>query len=118
MASLDISPGPRLSGDAPKIRRINRLPVFVGIALAVIFLVVIVYGISTRGIFGPAGTSLDDANGLPAGGFGDRLKEGVPDGIIEGPRPEPIRIQPAPAAPTPVTNPFQPAPTRDATTTP
>lgn len=118
MASLDISPGPRLSGDAPKIRRINRLPVFVGIALAVIFLVVIVYGISTRGIFGPTGTSLDDANGLPASGFGDRLKEGVPDGIIEGPRPEPVRIQPAPVAPTPVANPFQPTPARHAPTTP
>lgn len=117
MASLDISPGPRLSGDAPKIRRINRLPVFVGIALAAIFLVVIVYGISVRGIFAPTSTSLDDANGLPAGGFGDRLKEGVPDGIIPAPRPEPVRIQPAPAAPPPVANPFQPAPTRDAPTT-
>lgn len=118
MASLDISPGPRLGGDAPKIRRINRLPVFVGIALAVIFLVVIVYGISTRGIFGPSGSRLDDANGLPAGGFGDRLKEGVPDGIIEAPRPEPVRIQPTPVAPRPVANPFQPAPTRDSPTTP
>ncbi|MFD1940675.1 IncP-type conjugal transfer protein TrbI [Paradevosia shaoguanensis] len=118
MASLDISPGPRLSDDAPKIRRINRLPVFVAIALAVIFLVVIVYGISTRGIFGPAGTSLDDANGLPAGGFGDRLKEGVPDGIIEAPRSEPARRQPAPAVPAPVANPFQPAPARDPLTTP
>jgi len=118
LASLDISPGPQLGGDTPKIRRINRLPVFVAIALAVIFLIVIVYGISTRGIFGPSGASLDDANGLPAGGFGDRLKEGVPDGIIEAPRPEPVRIQPAPAAPAPVANPFQPAPTRDAPTTP
>jgi len=118
MASLDISPGPRLSDDAPKIRRINRLPVFVAIALAVIFLVVIDYGISTRGIFGPAGTSLDDANGLPAGGFGDRLKEGVPDGIIEAPRSEPARRQPAPAVPAPVANPFQPAPARDPLTTP
>lgn len=118
MASLDISPGPRLSDDAPKIRRINRLPVFVGIALAVIFLVVIVYGISTRGIFGPAGTSLDDADGLPAGGFGDRLKEGVPDGIIEAPRSEPVRIQPSPAIPTPSANPFQPAPPSIAPTAP
>lgn len=118
MASLDISPGPRLSGDAPKIRRINRLPVFVGIALAVIFLVAIVYGISTRGIFGPSGASLDDANGLPAGGFGDRLKEGVPDGIIEAPRPEPVRIQPAPADPAPIATPFQPTPVRDAPATP
>jgi type IV secretion system protein VirB10 len=113
LASLDTSPAPRLSDDAPKIRRINRLPVFVSIALAVIFLVVIVYGISTRGIFGPADTSLDDANGLPAGGFGDRLKEGVPDGIIEAPRSEPVRIQPAPAVPAPVANPFQPTPARD-----
>lgn len=118
MASLDISPGPRLSDDGPKIRRINRLPVFVAIALAVIFLFVIVYGISTRGVFGPASTNLDDANGLPAGGFGDRLKEGVPDGIIEAPRSEPIRIQPAPAAPAPVANPFQPTPARDPLTTP
>ena len=118
MASLDISAEPRSSGDAPKIRRINRLPVFVGIALAVIFLVVIVYGISTRGIFGPSNASLDDANGLPAGGFGDRLKEGVFDGIIEAPRPEPVRIQPAPPAPATVANPFQPAPAGESPTTP
>lgn len=118
MASLDISPGPRLSDDAPKIRRINRLPVYLAIALAVIFLVVIIYGISTRGSFGPPGTSLDDTNGLPAGGFGDRLKEGVPDGIIEAPRAEPARIQPAPAVPVPAANPFQPAPARDAPTSP
>lgn len=118
MASLDISPRPRTAGDAPKIRRINRLPVFIGIALAVVFLVIIVYGISTRGIFGPSRTSLDDANGLPAGGFGDRLKEGVPDGIIEAPRPEPVRIQPAPAAPAPGANPFQPAPATSSPATP
>lgn len=110
MASLDISPEPRLAGDAPKIRRINRLPVFAGIALAVIFFVVIIYGISTRGIFGPSRTGLDDANGLPAGGFGDRLKEGVPDGIIEAPRAEPVRMPQTAPTPAPVANPFQPTP--------
>lgn len=110
MASLDISPEPRGGTGAPKVRRLNRLPVIIAIALTVIFLVVIIYGISTRGIYGPGGQGLDDTNGLPASSFGDRLKQGVPDGVIEAPRPEPTRVQPEPTPVVPAANPFQPAP--------
>lgn len=110
MASLDISPDPRGDTDGPKIRRINRLPVIVAIALTVIFLVVIVWGISTRGVSRPGGQGLEDATGLPASNFGDRLKQGVPDGVIEAPRQEPVRLQPEPATVTPPANPFQPTP--------
>lgn len=118
MASLDISPEPRGDTGAPKIRRLNRLPVIIAIALTVIFLVVIIYGISTRGIYGPGGQGLNDTNGLPASSFGDRLKEGVPDGVIEAPRPEPIRVQPEPSPVVPAVNPFQPAPPTATSPTP
>jgi type IV secretion system protein VirB10 len=108
MASLDIAPEPR--DGAPKIRRLNRLPVIFAITIVVIFIVVIVYGISTRGLFGRAGQGLDQSPGTPASNFGDRLKDGVPDGIIEAPaEPVPVPLQPQPELPS--TNPFQPAPT-------
>lgn len=110
MASLDISSDSLGDTKGPKIRRLNRLPIFIAIALTVTFLVIIIYGISTRGIYGPPGQGLEDASGLPASNFGDRLKQGVPDGVIEAPRQEPIRLQPEPTPTVPTANHFQPAP--------
>ncbi|AOR81195.1 IncP-type conjugal transfer protein TrbI [Novosphingobium resinovorum] len=118
MASLDISSEPRGGTGGPKVRRLNRLPVIIAIALTVIFSVVIIYGISTRGIYGPGGQGLDDTGGLPASSFGDRLKQGVPDGVIEAPQPEPIRVQPEPTPVVPAANPFQPAPPAASSPTP
>lgn len=109
MASLDISPEPRGTSGTPHVRRINRLPIIIAIALSVIFFTVIIFGISSRGIYGPAIQGPGNASGLPASSFGDRLKEGVPDGVIEGPRAEPIRNQ-EPVPVVPAANPFQPNP--------
>lgn len=104
MASPDFTPEPR-NGETPKIRRLNRLPLVVAIALVVIFLVVIIYGLSARGFYERGRPGLEQSTGVPASSFGDRLKDGVPDGIIDAPAvPQPIS-RPAPAA-----NPFQPAP--------
>lgn len=92
----------------PHIRRLNRLPIIVAILLVVLFLAVILYGLSSRGLrFG------DDDPGLtpgsrPASTHADQLTQGVPDGIIGEPaRPPP----PAPTEPTePTINPFMPRP--------
>lgn len=108
MASLDITPELRDS-DTPKVRRLNRLPVIVAMILAVIFVVLIVYGLSTRGFYARVGQGLEQSSGAPARSFGDRLKDGIPDGIIDSPiAPPPI---PSPPSPSPAANPFQPAPT-------
>lgn len=108
MTSLDITPELR-DGDTPKVQRLNRLPVIAAITLAVIFVSVIVYGLSTRGYYGWEGQGTDLPTGTPARNFGDRLKDGVPDGIIEPPiAPAAISQQRSPTQP--VANPFQPSP--------
>ncbi|ARD70045.1 Pertussis toxin liberation protein G (plasmid) [Aminobacter sp. MSH1] len=102
--------------DSPKIRRLNRLPIIVAIGLVVVFLAVIFYGLSSRGLrFG------DDNNGgaagRPASNDADRLKQGVPDGIIG--EPETTPFQPTPAqTPEPARNPFAPHPGQATTTEP
>lgn len=93
----------------PRIRRLNRLPISVAIGLVVLFLAVIFYGLSSRGLrlggddpgFAPGSS--------PASTHADQLTRGVPDGIIGEPaRPE---LPPAPAEPRePATNPFMPQP--------
>ncbi|HTN60519.1 MAG TPA: IncP-type conjugal transfer protein TrbI [Devosia sp.] len=77
-----------------RIRRLNRLPILVAIGLVVLFLGIIIYGLSSRGLHfgggakepGPARSASSDA---------DRLKRGIPDGIIG--EPQPIISQPTPA---------------------
>ncbi|KKB84620.1 conjugal transfer protein TrbI [Devosia limi DSM 17137] len=93
----------------PKIRRLNRVPVIIAIALVVVFLAVIFYGLTSRGLrFG------DNADGAATGSrsassYADQLTRGVPDGIIG--EPVPTQLQPKPAEATePSTNPFVPHP--------
>lgn len=100
----------------PKIRRLNRLPIIVAIGLVVVFLAVIFYGLSSRGLrFG------DDNNGgaasRPASNDADRLKQGVPDGIIGEPEPPQFQLTPA-KAPEPARNPFAPQPGQTTATEP
>lgn len=114
MPSLDISPKP-LGGDdgAPRIRRLNRLPVIAAIVLAILFFGVIIYGLSTRGLYFRGDDGIGSAsNSPPARDFADQLKRGVSDGVIDAPvEPSLFRPSPAPAvgAPPPA-NPFKPAP--------
>jgi type IV secretion system protein VirB10 len=114
MTPLDMSTKPLGGAEAPRIRRLNRLPVVVAIALAVLFFGVIIYGLSTRGL-----SFRDDDDGIgtssnspPARDFADQLKRGVSDGIIDAPvEPSVFRPAPPPVKPAPQANPFKPAPT-------
>ena len=73
--------------DGPKIPRLNKLPLIIGISLVAVFLGAVVWGISTRGIFGGSPKS-DVASGAPAANFAEQMKRGVPDAVVEQPRAE------------------------------
>lgn len=97
----------------PRIRRLNRVPIIVAIALMVAFLAVIIYGLTSRGLrFG--GEQSDPGTSRPASSDADQLKRGIPDGIIG--EPIPVVVQPTPVQPRETaTNPF-PAVSPDAVT--
>jgi type IV secretion system protein TrbI len=112
MPALDISPSPLGGNDgAPRIRRLNRLPVVAAIVLAVLFFGVIVYGLSQRGLYFGGDNGIGSAsNSPPARDFADQLKRGVSNGVIDAPI-EPSIVRPVPAATVaPPQNPFKPAP--------
>jgi len=70
------------SADEKGMKRLNRVPLFVGIGILVLFLAVLVYGLSSRGLrFGQHDPN-DSGSGTPASTFADQLKRGVKDGII------------------------------------
>lgn len=96
----------------PRIRRLNRVPIIVAIALVVAFLAVIIYGLTSRGLqFG--GPAEGPNTVRPASSDADQLKRGIPDGIIG--EPSPIVLQPAPVEPNETaTNPFAPVQQEDA----
>ncbi|HML43208.1 MAG TPA: conjugal transfer protein TrbI, partial [Hyphomicrobium zavarzinii] len=87
----------KLGGEAaePKIRRINRLPIVIAIVLIVAFLAVIIYGLSSRGLYFSRNPSIEQAGGAPASTYADQLKRGVSDGIIGDPAEAPV-FQPTP----------------------
>lgn len=92
--------------DGPRIRRLNRVPIIVAIALVVAFLAVIIYGLTSRGLqFGGPGD--EPSMVRPATTDADQLKRGIPDGIIG--EPAPVILQPTPTQPAEAaTNPFGP----------
>lgn len=83
--------GPSSQGD-PGIQRLNRLPIFAVIGLAILCLGIIIYGLSSRGFL------LRQEGGATAGlratasSFADQLKRGVADGIIGDPEPTPLQV--------------------------
>ncbi|KPF41398.1 IncP-type conjugal transfer protein TrbI [Rhizobium sp. AAP43] len=82
-------------GEQRGMKRLNRVPVFVGIGLIALFLAVLIYGLSSRGLkFGQQ--SADNASGVSASNFAEQMKRGVKDGII-GDRAEQTTFQPTPA---------------------
>lgn len=99
----------QLGGEAkfgPRIRRLNRLPIWIGIGLVVVFLAVIIYGLSSRGLH--FGRQADDGGTIrPASSDADQLKQGIPDGIIGEPPPAAQRSTP-PELQEPIVNPFPP----------
>ncbi|MDK9695426.1 MAG: hypothetical protein OEL76_03455 [Siculibacillus sp.] len=98
--SLDLS-----GHQPPKIRRLNRLPIVVGLGLVVVFLGVVFWGLSSRGFYGrgPSGPEIGGRGGS-ASSFADQMKRGVADGIIG----EPADAQPF--QPAPVVKPAQDKP--------
>lgn len=97
----------------PHIRRLNRLPIIIAIALVVVVLAVIVYGLTSRGLrFG--GPDAEQGALRPATTDADQLKRGIPDGIIGEPAP---LVQPAPMLVSKeASNPFAPIEASEAPT--
>ena len=69
------------------IRRLNRLPIIIAIALTVAFLAVIFFGLTSRGLVFRDRGGETASGGLPASTFADQMKRGVTDGIIGEPQP-------------------------------
>jgi len=81
--------------DQNGMRRLNRLPIIVAIVIIVLFIGVVVIGLSWRGMPFNRSTDLDSASNTPAKTFGDQLKRGITDGIIGEPE-ERENFQPTP----------------------
>ena len=91
----------------PRIRRLNRVPIIVAIILIVVFLAAIFFGLSSRGLhFGDR--QIDTSSSQPASNDAERLKQGVPDGIIGEPKVIPMQPTPAVEREEPTRNPFTP----------
>lgn len=105
--SLQLGGAPNTTG--AQMRRVNRLPVIAAIVLVLLFLGVIFYGLSSRGLYFRSAPENGAAGGPPASSYGDQLKRGVPDGIIGEPA-ESQTFQPTPPAAAPPENPFVPKP--------
>jgi len=70
-------------------RRLNRLPIVLVIVLVVLFFAVIIYGLSSRGLYFRGDPGVDAASNTPASTYADQLKRGVADAIIG----EPAQVQ-------------------------
>lgn len=97
----------------PGIRRLNRLPVVIAVLLVVLFFAVIIFGLTSRGLFFRSDEGIDAASNNSASTYADQLKRGVSDGIIGEPA-EAAAFQPVQIAPTEtqkiVDNPFETRP--------
>lgn len=80
--------------DQQGMRRLNRLPIIVAIIVIVLFVGVVVIGLSLRGLSFNRG-DIESASNSPATSFGDQLKQGVTDGIIGDPEKQEV-FQPTP----------------------
>ena len=104
--SLDLNAG----GPAPRIRRLNRMPVIAAIVLVVMFFAVILYGLTTRGLYFRGDRGPDGPTSGPASTYADQMTRNMPGGIIEDPTPVPVfQPTPPPAPERPAVNPFTPA---------
>ncbi|PDS54553.1 conjugal transfer protein TrbI [Rhizobium anhuiense] len=80
--------------DQNGMRRLNRLPIIIAIIVIVLFVGVVVIGLSLRGLSFNHG-DIEGASNSPATSFGDQLKRGVTDGIIGDPEKQEV-FQPTP----------------------
>lgn len=70
------------SADTQGMKRLNRVPLFLGIGIAVVFLAVLVYGLSSRGLRFGHDLPNEAGSNSPASSFAEQMKRGVKDGII------------------------------------
>jgi len=95
------------------IRRLNRLPIILVVGLVIVFLAVIFYGLSNRGLYFGRGSVIGQTSGKSASNYADRLKRGVSNGIIGEPQQAtPFQPSPVEAKPESEDNPFKPEPKR------
>ncbi len=80
------------------IGRVNRLPLMLFLGLVVVFFAVIIYGLSSRGLYFRASPGLEPASTNPASTYADQLKRGISDAVIGEPA-QPLVLQPTPVAP-------------------
>jgi type IV secretory pathway VirB10-like protein len=95
--SLKLGGSPN-SEAGPGIRRLNRLPIVLAGVLVVLFFAVIIYGLTSRGLYFGDDEGIGAASNNPASTYADQLKRGVPDGIIGEPV-EVTMLAPTPSAP-------------------
>ena len=91
--------GTSANDDQRGMQRLNRLPVIIAITVVVLFIGVVVIGLSFRGLHFDGSSDLDTANSTPATNFGDQLKKGITDGIIGDPEQTQV-FQPTPVTET------------------
>ncbi len=94
MQSLKLGGTPENTGGKSPIRRLNRLPIIVAIVVLVLFLGVIFYGLTSRGLIFRSTADITTSGGSPATTFADQLKRGVSDGIIGEPAPQSVAVMP------------------------
>jgi len=92
--SLKLGGAPNEEGGTG-IRRLNRLPIVIAIVLVVLFFGVIIYGLTSRGLYFRGDEGIGPASNNPASTYADQLKQGVSDGIIGEPLQAPS-LQPTP----------------------
>ena len=107
--SLNLGGSPTAGTGGQNIRRLNRLPIIIAVVLVVVFLGVIFYGLTSRGLFRNIATS-NVTGGPPASTFADAMKRGVNDGSIGDQPPTVIVTPPAAEEKPPQQNPFTPPP--------
>ncbi len=99
--------------DLPQIQRLNKLPIYIAIAITVLVLSLIIYGVTTRGLLTTKQTQIT-SSGQSASNFADQLKAGIANGITQDPKDQitpPVQASLKTNKPdTPQINPFKPNP--------
>lgn len=80
------------NGDKQGMQRLNRLPLILVLAGAILVIAIIVFGLSSRGLWRSGQGAEDGRDRRPATSFADTLKQGIGDGII-GDNPSPPIVQ-------------------------
>jgi type IV secretion system protein TrbI len=93
------------SGPNAGMRRLNRLPIFIALGLVLVVLAVIVFGLSSRGLWRHASEEERGDGARSASSFAENLKRGVSDGIIGEPVPMPVASPPPAEAAEVITTP-------------